>query len=166
MEFNRLSEVEKLAEVPEAASALAENDGKIVRVPFPAGGGGNANLEDMLFDLDVEPRYSSNIPYFTNMEQIQRVIDRKMHVKACAISIVSGMQVMHNYDFLCDMDRVEISEACGIFFVNIKASGDDAYLQINFNTDEYVQNEKIVADVAFFKPASGSTVVKIYASIF
>lgn len=163
MEFNRLSEVEKLEEVPAGASALAESDGKIVRVPF---GGGNANLEDMMFDLGFNPGgQSASIP---NSEQVQKVIDRNMTVRVVVFKDVSGNRATDVFELPVTKETLVHTGVSGsMVYCTVKSAYADAYMQVYADADAYeADGEIVVVNGAYIGTPSGYTVARVYASIF
>lgn len=161
MEFNRLSEVEKLAEVPAGASALAESDGKIVRVPF----GGGASLEDIAFDLEFNPngQYAS-IP---NSEQVQKVIDRNMTVRVVAFQDASNSRMADVFELPVTKETlVHTGVSSGVVWCKVK-SPESAYMQVYADADAYeADGEIVVVNGAYIGVPSGYTVTRVYASIF
>ena len=161
MEFNRLSEVEKLAEVPAGASALAESDGKIVRVPF----GGGVSLEDIMFDL--ESSIGTESASIANVEQLQKVIDRNMTVRVVAFQDVSNSRMADVFELpVAKETLVHTGASDGVVYCTVKSSAS-AYMQVYADADAYeADGEIVVVNGAYIYVPSGYTVTRVYASIF
>lgn len=171
-EFKRLSDVEKLDKAPEGASALAESDGNIVRVPFPAGGGGNADLEDMMFDLDVT-MYTSGQIMFTNEQQMQKVYDNNMTVHVVYCTESSGSR--HVFECACPSVKtvLPIGTASGgaIVFANGYYHNSHAnaryYIGLYFDASKFAADETLeVTGGSYMMIPANVTVARVYASIF
>ena len=142
MEFNRLSEVEKLEEVPTGASALAESDGKIVRVPL---GGGDVKLEDLVFDLDVTGTGAS--VSFANTEQIQKAVDRNMTIRVVSYTDASGLRQVMIHELPIHKDTVYLdymSEELCCLEVYTTGWGYPVRLVLYVDKGAYEDDEKIV----------------------
>jgi hypothetical protein len=164
MDFKRLSDVEKLDKAPEGASALAEVDGKIVRVPF---GDSNANLEDLMFDLEYTG--GNNNATLTDAEKMQKVIDCDMTVRAVVFYDASGSRVAKVIEFPFNEDTlVHTGASNGFVYCTVKSASDNAYLQVYAERDAYEADGQVVVSEngAYIGVPGGYTVARVYASIF
>lgn len=162
-DFKRLADVEELSEAPENAKALIEVDGDIKRAP--AGGGGNAILEDLIFDLDFS--VAANGINFVNMEQVKRAYDNNMNIYAVSTSDPSGVRYSTKASFYNIKDTMAVQEASGGTVVGLTVNSGGGKLIINIDSNEYENSELIVPTNAYVVcTTSSSTFVKVYASIF
>ena len=159
-EFKRLAEVEELTEAPENALALVEVDGAVKRAPM---GGGNANLEEMIFDLDVSSVSNSTI-YLANMDQVTNALNNNMTIHVVSTSDPSGVRYIQEVSFPYIKDTLAFSEASGL--VSGNAYFGDNHIHINVDPDDY-GNGILTATYAYVSyRIAGGTIVRVYASIF
>ena len=92
-----LSSTEEITEVPETAKTLVEVDGIIKRAPFSSGGG-NVNLDSLVFDLNctTEPTTIT----FNDMTQIQKVLDNNMAITVIWSEVICGSNNVYTLRFL------------------------------------------------------------------
>lgn len=158
--FKRLAEVEELTEAPENALALVEVDGVVKRAPM---GGGNANLEEMIFDLDVSSVSNTTI-YLANMEQVTKALNNNMTIHVVVTSDPSKTRYINEARFPYIKDTLAFSEASGL--VSGNAYDENKYIHINVDPDDY-GNGILTATYAYIDyRVTGGTVVRVYASIF
>ena len=167
-EFKRLSDVEELTEVPEGAKALAVVDGAVKRVPF---GGGNAKLEDMMFDLDVGMPSNGQL-VLTNNEQLQKVYDKNMSIYVVYSNVASGFRYVHRSVCPSVKEALPVSVVSGGMYVTATGNYFDAYAKdsflcsINFDADKFAADETLeVTGTSMYVP-TWATVERVYASIF
>lgn len=164
-EFKRLAEVEELTEVPENAQALVEVDGAVKRAPMAKGGGGNANLEEMIFDLDIDYTTGNNV-YLANMDKVTKALNNNMTIHLVRTTDPSGIRYIHDDYFACIRDTLAFSEASGVVTgqAHISNVGD---IYISCDAEDY-GNGILTATQAriYFINVDGYTLVRIYASIF
>lgn len=160
-DFKRLADVEELSEAPENAKALIEVDGDIKRAP--AGGGGNAILEDMIFDLDVDYT-SSGKAYLSDMDQVKRAYDNNMNIYANYFADLSGIRYSYFSRLSSIKDTAVISSASGKSYLTVMTN--DLDLNVTIDTNE-LSNQEIVPLSAYLDYHNSSyTLVRVYASIF
>lgn len=159
-EFKRLAEVEELTEAPENALALVEVDGAVKRAPM---GGGNANLEEMIFDLDVSSVSNTTI-YLANMEQVTKALNNNMTIHVVVTSDPSGMRYINEARFPYIKDTLAFSEASGL--VSGNACDGNRDIHINVDPDDYGSGILTATYAYIDHRVTGSTIVRVYASIF
>ena len=172
-EFKRLTDVEELTEAPENATALAVVDGTVKRVPL--GGGGNANLEDLMFDLDVDMP-SDGMIYFTNAEQLQKAYDNNMSIHIHTHGDVSGMRMVRADVFPSIKDTMVVYSSAPSYtspyaYLNgyYSINGYDRELRLKIDYEKYVSDgsiEIILDNNSYIYFSSGYTVDRVYASVF
>lgn len=159
-EFKRLAEVEELTEAPKNALALVEVDGAVKRAPM---GGGNANLEEMIFDLDIRDIGNETI-YLANMDQVTKALNNNMTIHVVSTSDPSGERYVIGADFPYIKDTLAFSEVSGL--VSGNAYSDMGGIHINVDPDDYGSGI-LTATYAYIEyPTTGFTIVRVYASIF
>lgn len=159
-EFKRLAEVEELTEAPENALALVEVDGAVKRAPM---GGGNANLEEMIFDLDISSVSGSRIT-LANMDQVTKALNNNMTIRVVSTSDPSGVRYIQETSFPCIKDTVAFSE--GPDFVGGDAFSGDNVIHIDVDPNDYVSGILTATNTFIMYGTQGVTIVRVYASIF
>lgn len=161
-DFKRLSEVEELAEVPETALALVEVDGAIKRAPI---GGGNANIEEMMFDLDVSYT-SAGTAYFANMEQVKKAFDNNMTIRAVYTEDPSGNRHARVLCVPHIADTLAFSvQSGGSVYGKVNDSNGAFYLRTHVNPEDYANGVITPTDACiYYSPQY--TLVRAYATIF
>lgn len=161
-EFKRLAEVEELTEVPENALALVEVDGAVKRAPM---GGGNANLEEMIFDLDIDYTTGNNV-YLANMDKVTKALNNNMRISVVRTTDPSGERYVHEDYVPCIKDTLAFSEASGVVTGTANLSNGGS-IYISCDADDY-GNGILTATQAriYFTNVNQYTLVRVYASIF
>lgn len=163
-----LNDVEELSEVPENANYLLEVNGEMKRTPFISEGSGNANLEDLVFDLDVNA--DSTILYFTNAAQIQKVLDNHMNIAVIYSYVASGTNQVSFIEFVSVTDCLVDATASGIAYVkakNLYGSGGYFYITIPVDGSDYENGTFTVTGNAYISSMySGYTLLRAYATLF
>lgn len=161
-EFKKLSDVEALAEVPDGALAIVEVNGELKRAPI---GGGNANLEEMMVDLDID--YSCGNNYFlATMEQVKKAYDSNMNIYAAGFTDVSGKRYTREFKIINLKDCMSFSvQSNGDVFGHLKGTDDNFSISINCDSNDYT-NSVITPISATINLTNGITLTRLYASIF
>lgn len=160
-EFKRLSDVEELAAAPEGAKALAVVDGSVKQVPF---GNGNANLEDMMFDLSVDLSSRGYIE-FMDTAQVQKMYDANMSLHIVEIIDPSGERHVYHHVIPFIKDTLAVYTATDkVGALAIAGSSSWPQLNLVFDMEEYSKNNVVVKSASVVCEGF-RTVVKVYASV-
>lgn len=163
-EFKRLSDVEKLTETPEGASALAEVDGAIKRIPVANGGsGGNAKPEDLMFDLSIDLSSSGTVELMDSA-QLQKMYDANMSWHIVEISDPSGVRNVHHHVIPCVKDTMAIFNNATVYAEARTSTHSLPKFTLWLDMEEYNKGN-IVVKQASIKYDSSHTVARVYASI-
>ena len=163
-----LSSTEEITEVPETAKTLVEVDGIIKRAPFSSGGG-NVNLDSLVFDLNctTEPTTIT----FNDMTQIQKVLDNNMAITVIWSEVICGSNNVYTLRFLSVTDSIVVGTAsAGVIYAEMKCSfnsaGGNRYLTIGLSESDYALDKLTATEARITRISSGYTLLRAYASAF
>ena len=163
-----LSSTEEITEVPETAKTFVEVDGIIKRAPFSSGGG-DVNLDNLIFDLECT--CNNTILTFSNIPQIQKVLDNNMAITVIWSEVLCGSNNVYTLRFLSVTDSMAVETAsAGVIYAKMKSSynsaGGNKYLTISLSESDYALDKLTATEATITSFSSGYTLLRAYASAF